>query len=120
MISVDNLARAYDTETHLLDDLYLPVEASGSALHQRNVGSKAHPVHMPPRIQVVQRVEDDIKRLEPRDVEVRVLDIVVVRLDLDVGVELSRRLLCNLSQCQRISSHTLHTFHDGLLMLSTS
>jgi hypothetical protein len=59
---------------------------------------------MPPRVQIVQRVEDDAEASEPRDVELRVLDVVVVRLDLDVGVELERRLLGNL---QPASARTL-------------
>ena len=52
---------------------------------------------MPPRIEVIQRIKDNVERLEPGDVELRVLDVVVVRFDLDVGVELARRLFCNLS-----------------------
>jgi hypothetical protein len=82
--------------SHLLDDLDLPVEASGAALHQRDICCQTHLVHMPPRIQVVERVEDDVEGLEPRDIELRALDVVVIGLDLDVGVELARRLFRNL------------------------
>jgi hypothetical protein len=56
---------------------------------------------MSPRIQVVERIEDEAEALEPRDVELAILDVVVVRNDADVGVELAGRLFRNLSNCQR-------------------
>jgi hypothetical protein len=56
---------------------------------------------MPPRIQVVQRIEDDAELLEPCDVELSILDVGVFRYDVDVGVELSGRLFRNLRPCQR-------------------
>jgi len=43
---------------------------------------------MSPRIKVVQRIEDNRKRLEPVDVEFRILDIRMKRIDVDVWVEL--------------------------------
>jgi hypothetical protein len=90
--------------SHLLDDLDLAIEAGGAALHQRDIGCEAHLVHMPPRIQVVERIEDDVECLEPRHVELHVLDVVVVGFDLDVGVELARRLFRNLPRGQRMPS----------------
>ncbi len=51
---------------------------------------------MATRIQIIQRIEDDAEPLEPVDVELRVLDVVGVRLDLDVGVECTGRILPNL------------------------
>jgi hypothetical protein len=45
---------------------------------------------MPARIQVIQRIEDEIERLEPRDIEPLILDIIMVRLDLDVRIEPAR------------------------------
>jgi hypothetical protein len=97
----------YEVVSHLLDDLDLPVEARGAALDKRNIGCQTHLVHVPPRIQIVERIEDDVECLEPRDVELRVLDVVVVGLDLDVGVEPARRLFRNLSHGQRMPSYRL-------------
>jgi hypothetical protein len=56
---------------------------------------------MSPRIQVVERIEDEAEALEPRDVELAILDVVVVRNDADVRVELAGRFFRNLSNCQR-------------------
>ena len=86
---------------HSLDDLDLSVEASRATLYQRDIGRQAHFVDVPPRIQIIQRVEDDAEALEPRDIELAVLDVVVVRYDADVGVEPACRLFGNLSDCQR-------------------
>jgi hypothetical protein len=47
-------------------------------------------------IEVIERVKDDVELLEPRDVELRILDVVVVGFDLDVGIELLRRFFGNL------------------------
>jgi len=43
---------------------------------------------MSPRIEVVQRIEDDRKRLEPVDVELWIFYIGLKRIDLDIWVEL--------------------------------
>jgi hypothetical protein len=48
------------------------------------------------RIEVVEGIEDDAERLEPCDVELWVLDVVVVCVDVDVGVEYAGRLFCDL------------------------
>jgi hypothetical protein len=52
---------------------------------------------MSPRIQIIQRIENKAETLEPRDVELAILDVVVVRYDVDIGVELASRLFRNLS-----------------------
>ena len=52
---------------------------------------------MSPRIEIVQRIEDEAEALEPGDTELAILDVVVVRYDADVGVELAGRLFRNLS-----------------------
>lgn len=83
---------------HLLDDLSLPVEACGTTLDQRYISCQAHLVHMAARLQVVQSIENNLKALEPCDIEAGVLDIVVVGLDLDIWVELARGLFRNLSR----------------------
>jgi len=80
-----------------LDNLDLSIEAGRATLDQRHIGGKAHPVDMSPRIEVVQRIEDEAEALEPRDVELAILDVVVVRNDADVGIELAGRLFRN--QC---------------------
>ena len=64
---------------------------------------------MPARINVVEGVEDDVKSLEPRDVESGVLDVVVIGFDRNIGVEGVRRLFGNLLECQRAYSLTLAT-----------
>ena len=56
---------------------------------------------MPARIQIIKRVEDEVEALEPRDVELAILDVVVVCYDVNVGVELGSRLFRNLSGRQR-------------------
>lgn len=90
---------------HPLDDLDLAVEACGAALDQRDVGCEAHPVDMSARIQIVERVEDKAEALEPRDVELVILDVVVVCYDAHIGVELGGRLFGNLSGRQRMRTH---------------
>lgn len=49
-------------------------------------------------IEVVERIEDEVKALEPVDVELGVFDVGVVCLDIDVGVEPSGRLLRDLDE----------------------
>lgn len=83
-------------DSYLDDDLDLAVEACGAALNQRDAGSQTHLVDMAAGVKVVKRIEDEIEGLEPCDVELRVLDVAVVGLDLDVGVELGGRLFGDL------------------------
>jgi hypothetical protein len=47
-------------------------------------------------LQVVESIECDAKTTEPRDGELGVLDVGVMRDDLDVGVELLSSLFGNL------------------------
>jgi hypothetical protein len=82
---------------YLSDDLHLAVEPSGTALDQRHVGGQTHLVHMPPRLQIVQRVEHESKRLEPRHIELVILDVRVIRLNARIRVEPARRFLCDLT-----------------------
>jgi hypothetical protein len=91
---------AWQQHAHLLDDLHLAVEARRSALDQRHVGCQAHLVHMTARFQVIERIEHDIELAEPCHVEPRIFDVIVIRLDLDRGVESARRLLRDLRTCQ--------------------
>lgn len=49
-------------------------------------------------IKVVKRVEDETEAFEPIDVELRVLHVGMVRLNIDVGVELSGRFLRDLDE----------------------
>jgi hypothetical protein len=51
---------------------------------------------MSARIEVIERIEDNAEALEPGDVETRILDVVVMRFDLDVRVEPACRLLRDL------------------------
>jgi pyrimidine operon attenuation protein/uracil phosphoribosyltransferase len=60
---------------------------------------------MSPRIQIVQRIEDEVEFLEPYNVELAILDVGVFRFDVDAGVESSGRLFRNLAPCQRKLYH---------------
>lgn len=71
----------------LLDNLNLSIEARGPALDQRHVSCEAHFVHVTPCIHIVQGVEDDIEAAEPRYIELRFLDVRMMRLDLDFRIE---------------------------------
>jgi hypothetical protein len=55
---------------------------------------------MPSGVQVVESIEDEGKALEPRNVEFVVLDVRMVRCDLDVWIEYLCSLLGNLDFCQ--------------------
>ena len=48
------------------------------------------------RTEIVQRVEDDVERLEPRDVELGLLDVPMYRRYVDIWIERRCRLGCNL------------------------
>jgi len=86
----------WDVGSYLLDDLDLSVEACGATLDQGDVGGQTHLIDMPPCIQVIQRIEDDAEGPEPCNVELFVLDVGVVRFNLDHGVKPPSRLFCNL------------------------
>ena len=92
--------------------MYLSVETRRAALDQGYIRRQAHFVDMTSRLQVVKRIEYDCKSFEPANVELWVLDIGMVRFDLDVGVELSGGLLCNLRCpfCQSITTLQLVQF----------
>lgn len=87
---------------YFFDDLNLAVETSSTTFNERDVGSQTHSVDVSSRIEVVQRIEDNLKSLEPRNVESWIFDVVVVCLNLDVGVELARRLFRHLLRSQRM------------------
>ena len=59
---------------------------------------------MPPRIQIIQRIENNIETLEPIDVELRVCDIGMMSFELDVGIEPCGALFRNLKVDQRRES----------------
>ena len=84
--------------TNFDDGLNLPIESCRTTLDQGNVRSQAHLVDMPSRIQIVKRIEHERKALEPFYIELRIFDVGVVRLELDVRVELGGTLLCDLSK----------------------
>lgn len=75
---------------------------------------------MTARIEVIEGVEDDIKCLKPCNVELGVFDVVVVGFNLDVGVELMRRLFGNLLRHQRTLYHLTKALEFHIPMLSTS
>ena len=49
------------------------------------------------RTEVVQSIQNDVESLEPRYVELRVFDVGVDRVYLDVGVECGRSVCSNLT-----------------------
>lgn len=51
---------------------------------------------MPPRIQIVERIENNLEALKKFDVELGVFDVCVVGFELDARIELRRRLFRNL------------------------
>jgi len=74
----------------------MPIEACSATVYHRHVGRNAHFVDVSARIDIVKRIEDDVEALEKVDVELRIFDIPVIGFDVDVWVELTRRLFCNL------------------------
>lgn len=80
----------------LLDHLNLPIEARSTTLNQWHICSQTHLVHMPPSIEIIEGIENNGKCSEPVGVELRVLDIGMMRHDFDVGVELMCCLLRHL------------------------
>jgi len=52
---------------------------------------------MPPRFEIVQRIEDKVEGLEPIYVELRIFDVGMMRLKLDVRIELCRALFGDLT-----------------------
>lgn len=53
---------------------------------------------MSPRIHIVERVENNVEALEPCDIEAILLDVLMVCLDLDIGVEATSGLFRNLKR----------------------
>jgi hypothetical protein len=85
--------------------LYLSVETRRAALDQGYIRRQAHFVDMTSRLQVVKRIEYDRKAFKPANVELWVLDIGMMRFDLDLGVELSGGLLRNLIPVLSVCCH---------------
>ena len=97
--------------SYFLDNLYLSVETRRAALDQGYIRRQAHFVDMTSRLQVVKRIEYDRKAFKPANVELWVLDIGMMRFDLDPGVELSgglfRNLIPVLSVCYHLTASTV-------------
>lgn len=51
---------------------------------------------MPARVQIIERVENNLKALEPCNVEFGVLDVVMIGFNLDVRVESASGFFCDL------------------------
>jgi hypothetical protein len=66
----------------LLDDGHLPEVTLRARLDERDARGQAYAVDVPARVDVVERVEHDREALEVVEVELRRLDVAVVRLDL--------------------------------------
>lgn len=65
----------------------MAIEAGCATLDQRNIGSQAHFVDVPSRIEVVESVESNLEIAKPRDCKLGVLDVRMVCDDLDLWVE---------------------------------
>ena len=90
----------------------MSVETRRAALDQGYIRRQAHFVDMTSRLQVVKRIEYDREAFEPANVELWVLDIGMMRFNLDVGVKLSGGLLRNLRYpfCQSVITLQLVQF----------
>ena len=53
---------------------------------------------MPSRIKVVKGIEDECEALEPRYIELRIFDVGMMRLELDVRIEFGGALFCDLKK----------------------
>ncbi len=53
---------------------------------------------MASRIEVIKGIEDECEALKPFYVELRIFDVGMVRLELDMRVELGGALLCDLNE----------------------
>ena len=76
----------------------LAIEARSTTLNQGHVCCQAHFVDMPPCIKIVQCIEDDIEALKPFYIELRVLDVGMVRLELNMRIEFCCALFGNLGE----------------------
>ena len=85
-LSIEYLHAALGS-TYLSDDLYLPVEASCSALYQGHIRGQTHLVDMSSCIEIIQRIEHQIKALKPFYIETGVLNVRVMRFELDLRIE---------------------------------
>jgi len=89
----ENLCRAY-----FLNDLHLPIEAGCATLDKRPACRQTQLIDMPPRLKIVQRIENEIEGLKPVYIELGIFDVGMMRLELDVRIELRRALLCDLAK----------------------
>ena len=76
----------------------MAIEARSTTLNQGHICCQTHFVDMPSCVKIIQGIEDDIEALKPFDVELRVLDVGMMRLELYVRVEFCRALFCNLRE----------------------
>lgn len=53
---------------------------------------------MPSRIEIVEGIEDKSEALEPLYTELRIFDVGMVRLELDMRIEFGGALLCDLKK----------------------
>lgn len=74
----------------------LAIEARCTTLNQGDVCCQTHFVDMPSCVKIIQSIEDDIEALKPFYIELRVLDVGMVRLELYVRIEFCRALFGNL------------------------
>ena len=57
---------------------------------------------MPPRVKIIEGIEDKIEAFVPLYIELGVLDIRMVGMEFDIGVEPPSSLLCDLRISSRV------------------
>lgn len=96
LLIISQSVRVSHYRAHLLDHLHLTIESSCSALNQRHVGCQTHPIHIAPRVQIIQRIEHNVEAREPVDVELAILDVGMICFQLRARLKLVRHFFCNL------------------------
>ena len=76
----------------------LAIETRSTTFNQGHVCCQTHFVDMPSCVKIIQCIEDDIEALEPFYIELRVLDVGMVCLELDMRIEFCCALFGNLRE----------------------
>lgn len=69
---------------------------------------------MPPSIKIIQGVEDNVKRREPVDIELAILDVRMIGLNLGVRLELMRNLFGYLFSPPIMSDYLRRKLYEGV------
>jgi hypothetical protein len=105
LLCVSLVHESHKDRSYPFDDLNIAIEASRPTLDQRNIGRKAHLVDMTPSFEIIKSVENDCKRFEEINIELRILDVCMMRFDGDVRIEFRGCLLCDLQMTTVSANH---------------